>query len=274
MKYLVSVLTLVIVLVSCSSDPTDIEAHRLVGDFFRVKENGRGGNAKDEKVEQITFRSKYCNFTYNGTPMSGKYSVDEGYVYIEAGGKVGTLSLEIINENQLEGEGIIHGTFGREGFESEVVDVEGTGRYKGGSSANENDVSDGMTSNHSSESASNADEENKKSSAAAQESSTSSNTSKTGSSTSNTSAEPAVAKRYVVKHLNTSNMRAGAGAKISLICTINAQGMVVETKLDKSKTTTNNEVLVNSVTAAVKKEVRYNEVAGSGYQKVNYLVKL
>ena len=51
--------------------------------------------------------------------MSGKYSVDEGYVYIEVGGDLGTLSLEIVSANQLEGEGWINGSFMREGFEGE-----------------------------------------------------------------------------------------------------------------------------------------------------------
>lgn len=279
MKYVIPVFALLLIIASCGSDPSEIDAERLVGDFFRVKDNGRGGTNNNANIGSITFRSKFCNFTYNGTPMSGKYSVDEGYVYIEAGGDLGTLSLEIINENQLEGEGLINGTFGREGFEGEMVEVSGNGKSggngSGGNSSSANGTSnDGGSSSAAGSSGSSNETSGGGSSAGSSSTSTNTSTNKSTSGSSSTASEPAVAKRYVVKHLNTSNMRSGASANIGLILTINAKGMVVETKLDKSKTTTNNEVLVNSVTAAVKKEVRYNEVSGSGYQRVNYLVKL
>ena len=46
--------------------------------------------------------------------MSGEYSIDGNYVYIAVGGELGTLAMEIINENTLEGEGWISGTFDKQ----------------------------------------------------------------------------------------------------------------------------------------------------------------
>ena len=61
---------------------------------------------------------------------------------------------------------------------------------------------------------------------------------------------------------------------ISYILTVDALGDVINANLNKSKTTTNNEVLVNSVTTKVKNELKYNKIPGTDYQKIAYTVKL
>lgn len=62
-------------------------------------------------VEKVQFTEKFCRFDYAGNPMSGEYKIDGNYVYIEMGGELGTLAMEIINDETLEGEGWISGTF-------------------------------------------------------------------------------------------------------------------------------------------------------------------
>ena len=275
MKYIFPTLLLISIFLSCKSEPaTVIDAERLVGEFVRVRDNGRGGKENTAHVETITFRSKFCNFTYEGTPMSGKYSVDEGYVYIEAGGDLGTLSLEIISENQLEGEGKMNGTFMREGHEEEV---EGDGKSSNASSSNSvnssSSASDNNESNNGSSSSSNENDEKSSSSNGTQNNATT-NSSSNGTSGSGSNSGTVAEKRYVVQHVNTSNMRSPAAAKVGLILTIDPQGNVVSTQLDRAKTTTTNQVLVNSVISEVKNQVKYNKVSGSSYAKVSYIVKL
>ncbi len=278
MKHLVFPLALFLILVSCKSEPetTEVDAERLIGEFVRVRDNDRGGKENKTLIETITFRSKFCNFTYDGTPMSGKYSVDEGYVYIEAGGDLGTLSLEIISADQLEGEGFIHGTFAREGHEGEVSGNGSSGGESASSGSGSNGASSGSdnaSGNGTNASGAGAEEKSSGSTGGGQKNTTT-NGSNSGTSGSGASSGTATEKRYVVQHLNTSNMRAGASATVALVLTINADGMVVGTQLDRSRTTTNNEVLVNSVTDAVKKEVKYNKVPGAANTRVSYTVKL
>ena len=88
----------------------------LDGEFVKVKENNRGGELnilKKGLVTKISFNGNHCNFEYFGIPMSGEYKIDKNFVYIKTGGELGTLSLEIIDKNTLEGEGWISGTFER-----------------------------------------------------------------------------------------------------------------------------------------------------------------
>lgn len=278
MKHLLYSLVLFTLLVGCKTEveETEVTMETLQGEFMRVRDNGRGGKGHKDipLVESITFRSKFCNFTYDGTPMSGKYSVDEGYVYIEAGGELGTLSLEIVSVNQLEGEGWINGTFMREGHEGEMKDGgNGSGSHANSSSSEGNDNSSGADGANGDGSDSNAEEAstNATSAGSMNEEVHDASASGTGDAGSTKEAAP---KRVVVKHLNTSNMRSNVSTKIGMFLTIDADGRVVAVKLDRSKTTCKNEVLVNSVTAAVKKEVLYNKVPGATYAKVSYVVKL
>lgn len=276
MKKVLFSLCLLALLVACKSEvkPNEVNMDNLQGTFVRVGDNGRGGKEADKnaRVEKITFRSKFCNFTYDGTPMSGKYSIDEGYVYIEAGGELGTLSLEIISGNQLEGEGLINGTFMRKGHEDEVKHGTGSGHGAGTSSEND-DASDKEENAENDANSSNSDAE-KSSPTGHTIQSTVHDANKTGGgNTAGNSGAPAE-QRTVVTHLNTSNMRSGAAATIAMVLTINADGMVVGTQLDRAKTTSKNEVLINSVTEAVRKEVRYNKVPGASNTKVSYVVKL
>ena len=278
MRHLLYSLFLLSILVACKSEPEtdEVNVERLVGEFVRVKDNGRVGKAQEDApvITNITFRSKFCNFTYDGSPMSGKYSVDEGYVYIEAGGELGTLSLEIISANQLEGEGLINGSFMREGFEGEYKYIEDKGNWNGGSaSGGSGENASGTGGSYSDGSASEADESGAGSNGAGSINEETLDASKSGTSNSGSTPE-AAPKRHVVKHLNTSNMRAGGAGNVGMFLTIDAEGRVVAVKLDRSKTTAKNEVLINSVTAAVKKEVLYNKAPGASYTKVSYVVKL
>jgi hypothetical protein len=103
---------------SVDSDKTESPSSvtSIKGKFIRVGDNKRAGiEGVFDLVSEIEFRNEHCHFTYVTTKMSGKYSVDEGFIYIYTGGELGTLSLEIVNMDQLEGEGYIHGTFKREG---------------------------------------------------------------------------------------------------------------------------------------------------------------
>lgn len=274
MKYILYPLAVLLILVSCKSEEV-VDAERLVGEFIRVKDNGRVGDSQKNApvITNITFRSKFCNFTYDGAPMSGKYTVDEGYVYIEAGGDLGTLSLEIITANQLEGEGWINGSYMREGFEGEYSHVEGTGNWNGGG-ANGSGAGSGGGNNGSQGSSSSNDSQSSQSPGPANTVQETSNTSGGNSSSGSTTTEPAKEKRSIVKNINTSGVHAPGPATISYMLTVNALGDVINAKLNKSKTTTNNEILVNSITTKVKNELKYNKIPGTDYQKIAYTVKL
>ena len=62
-------------------------------------------------VGDINFKNAYCNFNYVGISMGGKYTIDKDYIFIEAGGEFGTLSLKITDKDTLVGEGWITGRF-------------------------------------------------------------------------------------------------------------------------------------------------------------------
>jgi hypothetical protein len=107
MKNLLLVVFGFLLLLSCSTKT-------LEGSYVKVKENDRGSDINVlglSLINKINFGDKMCRFEYAGTPMSGEYSIDGNYVYIEVGGELGTLSMEIIDEQTLEGEGWISGTF-------------------------------------------------------------------------------------------------------------------------------------------------------------------
>ena len=84
------------------------------GKYIKIKSNNRGGLLlSGGLISELDFKNNHCHFVYLGMPMSGKYEIDKGSVYIYTGGVLGTLSLEVVDENTLEGEGLIAGTFNR-----------------------------------------------------------------------------------------------------------------------------------------------------------------
>jgi len=107
MKRILFIVTAVL-LISCNTG-TDIK-----GTFVKVKENDRGSayNVFNKGlVDKVVFGETMCRFNYFGNAMSGKYTVEDNYIYINVGGELGTLSMEIIDNETLEGEGWISGTF-------------------------------------------------------------------------------------------------------------------------------------------------------------------
>ena len=102
-NYFTLLILITILITGCTSSSID-------GKYIKTKSNNRGG-LFDGFVSEIEFKNNYCNFIYFGIPMSGKYEIDKGYIYVFVGGEIGTLSLEIIDINTLEGEGWIAGTF-------------------------------------------------------------------------------------------------------------------------------------------------------------------
>jgi len=86
----------------------------IEGKYVKVKENDRGSKLNIlglSLVKEVNFGNKICRFDYAGTTMSGEYTIDGKYVYINVGGELGTLAMEIIDKRTLEGEGWISGTF-------------------------------------------------------------------------------------------------------------------------------------------------------------------
>ena len=95
----------VLLLSSCMNSSID-------GKYIKTKSNDRGSLLNfGGLVSELEFKNSHCNFKYFGMPMSGKYEIDKGYIYVYVGGELGTLSLEIIDKNTLEGEGWVAGTF-------------------------------------------------------------------------------------------------------------------------------------------------------------------
>ena len=99
-----------LILISCGK--TGIE-----GKYIRIKANESGSlngalrAAFGGLVSELEFKGQHCNFTYFGMKLSGEYVVDDGYVYIHTTGELGTLALKISDNQTLDGEGWISGTF-------------------------------------------------------------------------------------------------------------------------------------------------------------------
>ena len=85
------------------------------GKYIRVENNDKGNSLLGWKVKglvkEIEFNGNHCTFDYVGIKVSGSFEIDGTKIYIAAGGELGTLSMEIVNGNRLEGEGWIDGTF-------------------------------------------------------------------------------------------------------------------------------------------------------------------
>jgi uncharacterized protein YgiM (DUF1202 family) len=87
---------------------------RLDGKYIKIKDNNRGSSMNVlnmNLISEVNFGNNMCRFDYFGTTMSGQYRIDGNYVYINVGGELGTLAMEILNNETLEGEGWISGTF-------------------------------------------------------------------------------------------------------------------------------------------------------------------
>lgn len=107
MKYILFLILSILIFSGCTKTT-------LSGRYVKVKENNRGSELnllKLNLVKQVNFGDKVCRFDYFGTTISGEYTIDKNYVYIKVGGDLGTLSMEIIDDQTLEGEGWISGTF-------------------------------------------------------------------------------------------------------------------------------------------------------------------
>jgi len=107
MKPFINFFLLVLILSGCANNS-------LEGRYVKIKENDRGSSLNllgINLVKEVNFGDEICRFDYFGTTMSGKYTIDKNYVYINVGGDLGTLAMEIIDDNTLEGEGWISGTF-------------------------------------------------------------------------------------------------------------------------------------------------------------------
>lgn len=71
-------------------------------------------------ISEFTFQNQYCHFKYFLIgEIAGKYETDNGYIYIETNSELGTISLEIVNEYTLKGQGWASGIFIKEGYEKE-----------------------------------------------------------------------------------------------------------------------------------------------------------
>lgn len=71
-------------------------------------------------IEDFSFQDEFCHFKYMWIgELAGRYTVDNGFVYIETNSELGTLSLEIVNDYTLKGQGWASGIFIKEGYEKE-----------------------------------------------------------------------------------------------------------------------------------------------------------
>ena len=93
-----------------------LSSNQIQGKFIRISNNDKENNllgALKVKglVKYIEFNGNHCTFDYVGISTSATFEIDGSKLYINTGGELGVLKMEIINENQLEGEGWIDGTF-------------------------------------------------------------------------------------------------------------------------------------------------------------------
>ena len=99
---------LLALIIGCDDSPV------IEGKYVKVGDNGRGSALnvfEINLIEEVNFGEEMCRFEYIGTTIAGKYTIDGNYVYIDAGGMIGMLSMEIVGVDTLEGEGWISGTF-------------------------------------------------------------------------------------------------------------------------------------------------------------------
>ena len=115
------ILLLAIFTVGCVNAP-GIMKPKIEGKYINVKDNDRGSSLNLMNlnlIKEVNFGEKICRFDYFGTTMSGEFTIDGNYVYINVGSELGTLAMEIIDSSTLEGEGWISGTFKKQSTKKE-----------------------------------------------------------------------------------------------------------------------------------------------------------
>ncbi len=270
-------IALTISIYGCKTESTElaeqtenINIDSIKGKFIRVSDNDRAGiEGVFKLIRDIEFKGNYCHFTYVTIKMSGKYEIDGNFIYIDTGSELGILSLEIINNNQLEGEGFIHGTFKREG----TFKPEETKKSK------EKTNSKIETKTHQAEAPLQTTTTTINSSSHSNDSKMTSSDSPFGfggRESNNTGdgngygvgiADPGGTgggpRRVRLNEPNIENLNSDVDAKISLKLTIDAGGNVVHAQNIASNTTTTNQILINKVIDAVRKQVKYNKEPGA-----------
>jgi uncharacterized protein YgiM (DUF1202 family) len=108
MRNLLICLLSVILLSSC----TDV---KVEGKYYLIKSNGREDNYGGQ-INEIIFREDSCSFEVYKILSGGPVRVEKNTLYLDIGGELGTLTMEIIDWQTLEGEGFIGGTFKREDY--------------------------------------------------------------------------------------------------------------------------------------------------------------
>ena len=272
-------IALTITMYGCKTESTElaeqtenINIDSIKGKFIRVSDNDRAGiEGVFKLIKDIEFKGNYCHFTYVTIKMSGKYEIDGNFIYIDTGSELGILSLEIIDNNQLEGEGFIHGTFKREG----TFKPEETKKSKQKTNSNIE------TKTHQAEDPF----QTKTTNSIENQSSHNSNTTQvsdpfgSGGNSSNNSGDsygnntgPGIADgsgssggsgRVRLTDPNVQNLNSDVDAKIYLKMRIDSDGNVVSAQNIASKTTTTNQILINRIIDAVRKQVKYNKEPGA-----------
>jgi hypothetical protein len=80
--------------------------------------------------------------------------------------------------------------------------------------------------------------------------------------------------RVRLNHVNVADLHYNSDEKIFLKLVIDAEGNVVQVVNLVSQTTTTDQILINKIKAAVKKQVKYNKESGAPLASVYYTVKI
>jgi hypothetical protein len=80
------------------------------------------------------------------------------------------------------------------------------------------------------------------------------------------------AKRKRIKDVDSKSIESNENARITLILTVDAQGNVTKAYCNTAGSTTTNQILINRVIYAVKKQVKYNKAPGSKPVKISLVV--
>ncbi len=300
MKYTIF-LSVLLFVVSCTSDKSGEKSESPgsavvpTGKYYRIADNDRAGTEGImDLVTELEFKKNYCHFTYVTTRMSGKYEVDEGYIYINTGGELGTLSLEIINSNHLEGEGYIHGTFKRErprskepnsakeksshieparpepveADEMEEVQTKEEGpSTKIPSSARYPDHRNSNVETNPSSSDGGTNNNNPFAGGFGE-----GGRNEPGPGTNGTGPDVISSGRKVLRHLESNDIQYNHDVKLYFRVAVNADGYVVDVQNIKSKTNTNDQQIIRKVASLIKSQVRYSKQPGASLQTLQYVV--
>lgn len=279
-------------LISCENDSSPTEEKRsskenaesIKGKFIRVSDNDKGGIEGGFKlIKEIEFKGNFCHFNYSTIKMSGKYEVDEGFVYIETGGELGILSLEIVNSDHLEGEGFIHGTFKREGtFDSSILDSKKNTTktdYSKPKLIKESTEQKSETVSTNSNDPSNSDNPFGSSNNSNFSPFTDGGTGKAysndyGSGTGVGGNEPSITKRIRMNDVQLYDLKYDQDVTVYLKLVIDAEGNVANASYVAGKSTTSDQALISKIVNAVKTQVKYNKVPGAALTSVFYTVRI